>query len=349
MTEPAHKREYGGERRSSMLTFQRRMLVARCLIRGAVTTASLIEEARALQGAEAYPADASAAVRHDIAALRDMFGCEISYQRPQGYVLEYPSDLALLDLPDEELEALGFLLSTFLDTALPNAMPVGALLDRIVSILPEQRRRQLQRASAHPRLDNPRAARRPPQPVIERLKRCLGRSQISFDYVSSYASGGEALRHRVAPYDLLYRDGHTYLEAVCLECRIPELLNSYVLYRVDRIAAPSLRVLPSQMPPGTARRRSYTLRYWLSPRIAARRDIALWFPGSQVAFSDDGSAMVTAEIHDLWQARQIMLRYREHCQVLEPPELISMMRESIERMVDVYKPMEEPYAPAPLE
>ena len=349
MTEAAHKREYGGERRSSMLTFQRRMLVARCLIRGAVTTATLIAEARALQGVEAYPTDASAAVRHDIAALRDMFGCEISYQRPHGYVLEYPGDLALLDLPDEELEALGFLLSTFHDTALPNAIPVGAFLDRIVSILPEQRRRQLQRASSHPRLDSPRAARRPAQPIIERLKHSLGHSQISFEYVSSYATGGEVLRHRVAPYDLLFRDGHTYLEGLCLDCQIQELVNTHVLYRVDRIVPASLRILAAQLAPGGARRRSYSLRYWLSPRIAARRDIALWFPDSIATFSDDGSAIVTAEIHDLWQARQIMLRYREHCRVLEPPELLAMICESIERMSALYSTMEEPHAPAPLE
>ncbi len=349
MTDPAHTRIYGGERRSSMLTFQRRMLVARCLIRGAVTTATLIAEARTLQGAEAYPPDASAAVRHDIAALRDMFGCEIRYQRPDGYVLDYPGDLALLDLPDEELEALGFLLSTFHDTALPNAIAIGAFLDRIVSILPEQRRRLLQHTSSHPRLDSPRAARRPAQPVIERLKRSLGRSQISFEYVSSYATGGQALRHRVAPYDLLYRDGHTYLEGFCLDCQIQELVNTHVLYRVDRIAPASLRVLAAQLAPGAARRRSYTLRYWLSPRIAARRDIALWFPDSVPTFSDDGSAIVTAQIHDLWQARQVMLRYREHCRILEPPELIAMLCESIAAMAQLYTDQEEPNAPTPLE
>ena len=46
---------------------------------------------------------------------------------------------------------------------------------------------------------------------------------------------------------------------------------------------------------------------------------------------------VVAVSDDLWQARQYLLRYREHCQVHEPPELVAMMRESIARMAAQYE------------
>ncbi|MDZ4719997.1 MAG: WYL domain-containing protein [Roseiflexaceae bacterium] len=335
MTESEKRR--GGDRRSSMLTFQRRMLVARRLIRGEATTADLVRSARDAQGPEAYPPDAAAAVRHDIAALRDMFLCEISYHRAHGYRLDDPGDLALLDLPDVELEALGFLLSTFADGALPNATRIDALLDRIIGLLPESRRVQMQTASTHPRLEQPRSARTPEQTVIERLKRALGKSQIEFEYISSYASAGEVIQHTVAPHDLVYRDGHTYLTGYCLKCRIRELVDTSITYRVDRIVVGSLRGLPQQLPAGAATPRRYQLRYWLSSRVAARRDIALWFPNSHPEFLDDGSALVQAQISDLWQARQVLLRYREHCRVIEPPELIAMMQESIEQMRQIYQ------------
>ena len=34
---------------------------------------------------------------------------------------------------------------------------------------------------------------------------------------------------------------------------------------------------------------------------------------------------------ELWR------RYREHCRVLEPPELVAMMRASVERLAELYR------------
>jgi predicted DNA-binding transcriptional regulator YafY len=142
--------------------------------------------------------------------------------------------------------------------------------------------------------------------------------------------------HRVAPYQLLFRDGHTYLDAYCHDCGLPEYGQRFVLYRLDRIVAGSIVVLADRLPPTAPARRRYPLRYTLSAAVTRQRDIALWFPHSEVRFRDDGSALVLAETSDLWQARQILLRYREHCRVLEPPELVAMLRESVERMALLY-------------
>jgi predicted DNA-binding transcriptional regulator YafY len=82
----------------------------------------------------------------------------------------------------------------------------------------------------------------------------------------------------------------------------------------------------------------YRLRYHLSANIARQRDIARWFPQSEVTFNPDGSATVVAQTHDLWQARQVLLRYRHHCHVVEPPELVAMIRETLALMIDLYAP-----------
>ena len=132
------------------------------------------------------------------------------------------------------------------------------------------------------------------------------------------------------------RDSHTYLHAYCYYSTINGLAATYVLYRLDRIIPTSLTILPTVLPPYPPPRPVYTIRYTLGPMEARRRDIAHWFDRSETTFAADGSAHITATTPDLWQARQVLLRYREHCRVLDPPELVVMMRESIQRMAALY-------------
>lgn len=331
------KRRRGGDKRSSWLTFHRRLCLVRRLIRGPATADELIDEARACFDNEIYPPDARAALRHDLAALREAFECEIA-RGPDGRyaVVEY-GRLALLDLPERDLEALSFLTNMFDESPLPNAGQVSALLDRIKALLPAPRRHWLERSGRPLHLDVPRPSAGPDAALVERLRGALGQRFASFLYRSSFASDGTLVTHRVAPYELLFRDGHTYLEAFCHECPIREVQGRYVLYRVDRIVPESLQLHPTQLNVGPPPRLRYRLRYRLAPEVARQRDIALWFPQSEVRFEDDGSAEILAETTDLWQARQILLRYREHCLVLEPAELAAMLRESAERIAQLYR------------
>lgn len=332
-------RTTGGNKRSSWLTFHRRLFLVRRLIRGPADAAILIADAHAFFGpdAEIYPPDARAALRHDLAALRDEFECVIQLDDQRRYALEDLGRLALLDLPDGDLEALAFLLANFNEGPLPNAPQVDALLDRIVALLPPDRRSQLVRATRDVRLDLPQSAGAVNPHTLRLLKRALRRQQISFAYRSSYTEGLTLIQHRAAPYDLLFRDGHHYLDAFCYDCGTVEFSQRYRLYRLDRIVDESMRLLPDQLPPTQPPRQSYRLCYLLSPGVARQRDIALWFPQSEVEFLPDGGARITARTTDLWQARQILLRYREHCRVLQPPELVTMLRESAERVARLYQ------------
>src|SRR5262245_57805350 len=99
-------RQRGGTKRSSWLTFPRRLL----LVRGPASSAALIAAVQAELGDEGYPPAAASALKHDLDALKAEYGCAIAYQRERGvYALTDLGELALLDLRAECMEALAFL------------------------------------------------------------------------------------------------------------------------------------------------------------------------------------------------------------------------------------------------
>jgi predicted DNA-binding transcriptional regulator YafY len=147
-------------------------------------------------------------------------------------------------------------------------------------------------------------------------------------------------QHRVAPYGVFFRpEGHGYLDATLLEVTPAgsETIHTVIDYRLDRIVPGTVQLLPRVLPPARAQPRAYVLRYHLLPVVARRRDIAAYFPNTQIAYNDDGSATVTATITNLWQTRQILLRYGTACEVLEPPELVALFRKTAEGLLEIYR------------
>jgi predicted DNA-binding transcriptional regulator YafY len=272
--------------------------------------------------------------------LRQEYNCEIERERDGRYVLLSPGDLALLDLPDAEMEAMAFLASVYSDNHIPNAAQITAFLNRVASVMPRARREQMRTMSAQPRVDRPQAEHAVAE-IFKQLKRMVGKRIIEFDYRSPHTPDGAAARHLVAPIELFYREGHTYLDTWCLKSDIPGLAEDFVLYRLDRIVPNSLNPLPGA-PKHQYHRPPYLVRYWLAPAVARRRDVAHWFPQTVISYADDGSAEVMATTTDLWRAQQILMRYREHCIVREPTELARMMQESALRMVERYQTKDNP-------
>ena len=326
-------RARGGDKRASWLTFQRRLIVLRRLMRGPADLATLRAAAEAELGPDAYPGNAAVALRHDIGALRDEFGCAVRFRPGEGYTLTEVGFLALIDLPNTDLETLAFLSALFSSGTLPHASAVATLIEHLAALLPEERRAALQ--ASRDQLEYPPTLVDSPPVVEATLRRTLGRQMLNFAYRSSYSGPHVVVLHRVAPVAFLHRDGHSYLHAYCHESdNTPR--NKYHHYRIDRIVPDSLRVLPEALPRDMPRPKQAVIRYTLAPPVAHGRDNALWFGDSRVTFHDDGSAEILATTDNLWQARQYLLRYREHCIVHEPPELVAMMRESIERMAGLY-------------
>lgn len=128
----------GGTKRSSWLTFRRRLLLVRTLLRGPATSAELVARINEELGEQGYPAAAAAALKHDFDALKGEYGCQIRYdRRMRHYVLDDLGELALLDLPDACMEALAFLDASFPSgSGLPDHAHVRSLLERVQLLLP---------------------------------------------------------------------------------------------------------------------------------------------------------------------------------------------------------------------
>jgi hypothetical protein len=323
----------GGTKRSSWLTFRRRLLLIRALMREPATGASLIAIINVELGAQGYPEVAAAALKHDFDALKSEYGCSFRYDRPtRRYILDDLGELALLDLPDPCLEALAFLEASFPEgSGLPEHAHLRALLDRVVLLLPPARQTQHRKRRSAIRLGIGAGGGRIDPETLTTVKRAVDeRRELAFDYLSTFDTSTPR-RHRVAPYGITFRpEGHGYLDATVLEItpRGGEMTHAAIDYRLDRIVTGSAVVLPTVLPPIRPAPPSYRLRYTLVSQVARRRDVEVYFPDTEIIYHDDGSATATATVTNLWQARQILLRYGDACLVHEPPELVALFRKA---------------------
>ncbi|HEU5012634.1 MAG TPA: WYL domain-containing protein [Roseiflexaceae bacterium] len=336
-------KQSGGIKRSSRLTFRRHLLLVRLLLRGPATSEEIIAAAAAELGEHGYPDAAASALKHDFDALKSEYGCQIRYQRStRQYVLEDLGELALLDLPDECLEALAFLEASFpAGSALPEHASVRDLLKRMMTLLPPQRHERLVQRRDIITLRMPESpSERIDAATLRTVRRAIARRQeLVFDYLGTFDEDTPR-RHRVAPYLVFFRpEGHGYLDATLLEATPHgnEIVRSAIHYRLDRIVPGSARLLPQMLPPQRVAPPTYTIRYRLLPVVARRRDVAAYFPNTIIDYQPDGGAFVTATITNLWQARQILLRYGTACEVVEPAELVELFRATARGLAALYE------------
>ncbi len=331
----------GGIKRSSWLTFRRRLLLVRALMRGPLSSEGLIVAINSELGDQGYPEAAAAALKHDFDALKGEYGCQIRYDRPnRSYQLVDLGELALLDLPDPCMEALAFLEASFPEgSGQPEHANLRELLERVILLLPPARQAQHRRRRSAIRLGVGQSSGRINQEVLNIVKQAIEqRRELRFDYLSTFDIDLPR-QHRVAPYGITLRpEGHSYLDATVLEVtpRGGEVLHSAIDYRLDRIVAGTPRLLPNVLPPIRISPPSYNLRYTLAAQVARRRDVATYFPNSVIAYHADGSAEVSATVTNLWQARQILLRYGDACLVHEPEELVALLRKTAQGLAELY-------------
>lgn len=152
------------------------------------------------------------------------------------------------------------------------------------------------------------------------------RREVEFYYRS--LRNPEARQHAIRPYGgLELREGHIYFSG----CVVPSGQDRD--YRLDRIVPGSARLLPQKYVPSPRRQKPLRLRYRLSAQIAAFGATPR-FPGHREERQEGGDVIVTAEIgqRDLFWASKTLLKYGEHCVVLEPPELVAEMKRIVEQM-----------------
>ncbi len=324
------------KRRPSWLAVQRRLAILVHLVRGPAGRRELIQTVSRRVGPDASGEQPFRTLESDLRALRCEWNAQILYDRAdQVYRLTHLS-LPLLDLPEEDLHTLAFLYHNFSPEA-PQGNAVRSLLDRLVSLLNEEARQKIQRFRTIPDLTDLEVKEELEEELLKVVEKAVTeRRELRFGYRP--AGAGEGRIHRVQPYGVDLRAGHYYLEAYCLEMHIGKNCYTHrgtLRYRLSRIVPGTAEVLPAKFPPGRKPRPVYTLRYRLSPQIAGG-GVTPRFPETQVRLLEDGSAEVEAQVVDLWWAHKTLLRYGEHCRVLEPPKLVEMMRQTAQKMAKIY-------------
>jgi predicted DNA-binding transcriptional regulator YafY len=285
----------------------------------------LIQAIRDVMGDQAYGTQPLYALRRDIQCLRGA-GFEIAYARPAG-VYQLNSSPLTMRLGEAQARALAIVRQAF-QPGVPHAAEVQELVARVAELLPEAERRLLQREPTT-RLELGPADRRPASPsLIERLEHAVGWGlQTKFRYQSPRWQ--ETAPLVLEPRELTFRHGPLYLRGYDLQ------RHESREYRVDRIQAGTLEILPTRRPPGRRSPKRYRLRYRLSPALA-RLDVSERFPGQQVEMLHDGGALVSAEIESLFWAERTLLAYGDQVEVLEPPELREALRATVQRMARLY-------------
>ena len=327
-----------GTKRSSWTTFKRRLLLVRLLLRGPTSKQRLINQVQAILRDDGYPLYADSALKNDFEALKRDFNCDIKFRRKTAsYELNSPGTLILFDITDASFDALIFLEDN--EEALPAYTNIRAFLDEVRRLLPPERQEKLQSRSPISLERTGTVGTQITTEIMNSLQQAIRRQEIEFQYRSNHP-GGPLGWHRAAPYEIIIRPtGHAYLDATTLEMKPLEpglKLPSATMYRIDRIVPGTLKTLPKPLPPHRLGVQVHHIKYWLHPNVARRRDVASHFPNSQITYNEDESAIVTATSTNLWQARQILLRYGSACTVLEPIELVNLFKKAIQDMARNY-------------
>lgn len=280
---------------------------------------------------DAYAQSPEDSFHRDLRLLRGL-GFRIGWSRSRRtYSLErFDHPLLKLHLPQEALEALALIRSTF--CGLPSAEQVETLVSTIEARLPECARRMLDRKPLPAYALAPADEWQRHASSLEVVERAVRDHQrLEFEYRSPKRSKAEGpKRHVVEPYNLEYREGHLYFEGYNVET------GRVYLYRVDRIVLGSARELPHVFMPRERLHKPVTIRYRLAPEIA-RYGASRRFLHHQEEKQEDGSVIVTGEAYSLFEAFTTLLKYGSGCRVLEPPELVEMVRQEARKMVQVYE------------
>lgn len=270
--------------------------------------------------------------RRDLSALRLHYQIQHDKKRKLYSLLETPFGLSL---EQRHIAAFALALDTFQKMTMPYANDIRDLFSFLLSRLPDEQQKAIieQRRAINIELhEKTDYSKFDPATFTEIEKAILRDQQLEFTYRSP--SHGKEVRHVIEPRPFIYKDGHIYLYGWSLD------YQKELPFRLDYImpgTATMLRIRNVRSRPSP---RTYLLRYHLTPAIA-RNGVSTQFPEQQVEEHPDGSATVTAKIDDLFEVRQIMLKYGENCTVESPPELVARMQPVATHFARIYLTPEE--------
>lgn len=253
--------------------------------------------------------------RRDLTALRLHYQIECDKKTGYYVLLETPFGFSL---EQEQIAAFALALHTFQEMTISYAKNVQNLFSFLLSRLPEDQQRAVveQRQALNIEIvEKTDYSKLDSSTLKEVEKAILRQQQLEFTYRSPRK--GKEVRHVIEPQPLKQKDGHIYLFGWSLE------YQKELPFRLDYVVPGTAKMLPKRVAQGRPARRTYLLRYYLTPTIA-RNGVSTQFPEQKTELHADGSATITAKIDNLFDVRKIMLEYGENCTVESPPELIKL-------------------------
>lgn len=310
--------------RGSSEVLARAALIYDRLCKTEATRAELIAHVRAALGESAYGAAPEDSLRHDLDWLERLgFGIELTSghrYRLATFAPKFP-----IPLTREHVTTLAAVRWMFQGTVYADS--IDSLFTRVRDFLTPALRTALDRKPAlrlsPPLLDNIA----PHEQTLAKFRQAVyEQRRLQFTYHSP--AHPEPQRHVIEPETLEEREGHLYFEGYSPDA------GQVLQFRLERVEPKSAEVLPAKFGAGR-KRRPYHIRYKLSPAVA-RFGATRRFENHAETRLDDDWVEVTADAHDLFWASKTLLKYGENCIVLEPPELVTLLKKVVREMAKNY-------------
>ena len=289
------------------------------------------------------PQAAISRLEKDLARLRHKFSVDIHYEPSEReYSLCDIGNLPLLDLPDNALQAIGFLAKSF-DSHTPQFANVQALILTINRLLSPERRRQLQKQAELSVDLRPLDQDEISVEVWQKLETVFReRRLIEFEYRSPRHTDEEIPRQHVVEIRDLRFDvskGHYYAHGYCRHVIGPHGrfdARRYFYYRIGRIIPTTIALLPDRFPLIAPHILTFRVEYKLTAQIA-RLGVSHHFKDTTTETLPDGSVVVCAVTDDVFSAARNLLHYGSNCQVLGGEEMLAEMRKITQQMAQLYE------------
>lgn len=325
------------------------LIIFRRLQEGPADRATLIQAVQAELPTSFQQPTAASRRRHFervIAALRERLFVDVPWDRSlRMYVLRDFGPYLQQTLTPDQLQSLSILLDNFSKSGPRFQRLVQPVLEQIRNRLTPEQRRILERQYPVFQLE---ALNRPGGDHVEPAVFKLAEAAVTqhrllrFDYFTPKHAqeDGLPITHTVEPYEILFRDGHTYLQAFCREWQHPNGKTgsgSWHPYRLDYVLKEQLTILPTVFPTTMRSQRLLLVRYKVAPRIG-RGNVAQHFEEMQFMGEDKaGWLEIIGKTTSLFDAYRTLLRLGNLCVVLEPAELVGYMRDAAAGMVELYE------------
>jgi predicted DNA-binding transcriptional regulator YafY len=330
-------------RGSQELTLRRRRALIVRLLQGPATKQELMEiiEGYADQAEDTSDKAIERRLEEDRRRVREWFGCDLKFDRlSNAYVLN-SLDEPLIDLPNSALRAVAFLQQTFSDPSTPMSQEVSFLVNQLLLLLPEMRKKQISRERGLMELDLRRRDNDEiPIEVTECIQQAISQHRLlEFNYLSPQQEDENELTYKGEPIRYYFDSvrSHFYFEVYVISISNSKsqwLVNQIRTLRIGRMS--HLRILPDRFLPDSRSPQRFELIYELTPYIA-RLGVTKHFPNSTITLQPDGSAIVETVSTNLFFDLQTLLHYGPGCRVLGGDTAKRKMRELVMSMTANYE------------